>query len=263
MVARMTLGLLLMLGALDAPIADGGSDDLRWAEQPAVRVAHEPIAESTDGVVDDSKLVIPPTPVPAPAPAPPPEPANVAIWVQPLGTVIYGAGSALVRSPQSSTTPLLIYVPLGASVIVPHFELGLELTLTLQAPVGPVSFGTPASTRLGLWAAAGPLVHLGEQPLNGFFLQPKLLGNYAFNLGEQSFSQNLDRWLVALGIDVGYQFTFRHLYCAAVLGLALGAGNYEAWDVPTPWLIGFASSAQSTNPVILFNMNLLRIGGWR
>lgn len=212
-----------------------------------------------------------PGPAPAPAPLPfepPPAPvaaaptAHWALWTQPAGAVGYGIAGSLTNV-GGLTTPVMAYVPLGANVVLPGFELVVELTVTGQL------LGSFQPARVGAWLTVGPLFHTGAIPLNGFFVQPKLLGAYTTSLGVNfscgSFCPQSDNVLVAMGVDVGYQFTFRRMYYAFVIGFGGGGGTYPDMSFVTPFQTNFGGGlpfAGTFNPVLLLNLNLLRVGGW-
>ncbi len=198
---------------------------------------------------------------PPPAVAPAPPKAHWALWGQPLGTAGYGVGGSL-QSIGGASTPVMVYLPFGANVVLGGVELVFELTVTGQV------FGSFSPPRAGAWLSAGPLFHTGAIPLNGFFVQPKLIGAYTSSLGANfscgTICGSTDTGLVAVGIDVGYQFTFRKLYIAFVAGAGIGAGNYPDLTVVSPFVTTFGSSAPpaAVAPVLLVNLNLLRVGGW-
>ncbi len=110
----------------------------------------------------------------------------------------------------------------------------------------------------------------GPQPLRGFFLEPKLLVSvYRISLllgpppydfpgpyGDRHFLTSS----ISIGLDVGYQIVWGHLYLAVMGGLAVGYCHNCSPD-------GFASglvteySLRRTNRLALdLNLNLLRIG---
>lgn len=91
---------------------------------------------------------------------------------------------------------------------------------------------------------------------------------YTFSIGAGQcgqFCTQPDTGLIAAGLDVGYQLTFRHLYVAFVAGFGVGAGTYREWEVVTPFTTTLAGGVLPSNPiapVVLFNLNFLRLGGW-
>ena len=192
------------------------------------------------------------------APAPLEELAHWALWLQPLGSAGYGV-SSVAQNVGVGATPQ-IYIPLGATVVLKQLELAVELTFALQV-------GSPfAPARLGIWASLTPQFHTGNRPLNGFFVGPKLVGNFGVNLSTFGFPTSNQQGLVALGFDAGYQLTFRHMYIAFVAGMAVGAGtNYTPFEIATPWprfTVFGGTPPEPIAPVVLVNLNLLRIGGW-
>lgn len=216
-------------------------------------------------VPDAGEAVVAAAPLPfePPRAVPPPAPkAHWALWGQPLGMAGYAVGGSL-QSTGGFSTPVMVYLPFGANVVLGGVELVVELTVTGQV------FGTFLPSRAGVWLSAGPLFHTGTIPLNGFFVQPKLLGAYTSSLGVNfscgTICATTDNGVVAVGLDVGYQFTFRKMYVAFVAGVGLGAGNYVDMTVVSPFVTPFGSSAPPPNgvaPVLLVNLNLLRVGGW-
>lgn len=194
------------------------------------------------------------TPVPVENPTP-----RTSVWVQPVGTVLFGLfGQA-------------VYLPLGANVpLSEKTTLALELTPVVGS--WRSIYDTSEPDRGQHWrvlAAAGPVFSFGRGPLSGPFIQPKLMTvlaydpNYAYDevriTGGVSFE-------LQVGLDVGWQFTAGDWYVAPMLGASAGyclncSGDSRDFvsSLITPMAREY-SSQRGPRPVLNLNLNLLRIG---
>jgi hypothetical protein len=196
-------------------------------------------------------------------PATPSKPTpRVALWAQPVGTVVSG----LTGGP--------VYIPVGANVpLSGSTSLGLELSLvygSMREPEDEVLGAAP----LAFWrvlAAVGPVFSLRDEPLSGPFLQPKVIAlysrepDYAFEALAHQGGSSLE---LQLGLDVGWQFSFGDWYVAPVVGVSAGYcfdcsvdgdATFEPSHFLAPRVYGY-STRRDSRAVVGLNLNLLRAG---
>jgi hypothetical protein len=197
--------------------------------------------------------LIPETP-PAEAPAP-----RHALWVQPVGTVLFGLyGQAL-------------YLPLGANLpLTEKTSLALELTPVVGSWVYDIGAIPPErALHWRVLAAAGPLFSFGGGPLSGPFVQPKLSTVLA---SDPDYAEDMIRlqggvsFELQLGLDVGWQFSGAGWYVAPMIGASAGycfncTGDSDEWvsSLITPMAREY-SDQRSPRRVFNLNLHLLRIG---
>jgi hypothetical protein len=190
-------------------------------------------------------------------------PPEHALWLEPIGTLALGPTAGIV------------YVSLGANLALPSWtELVIEAAFTSGKWVG-------CNTRqTGGWFAAGPLFHTGDEPLNGFFIQPKLRGRLMGTpsgssgggwFGSCSVPSGIDGEIGG-ALDLGYEWStggFRApgVYFALFVGINAGVCLHCAGDGPI-WtggdyefeLFGEGPSGRSTRAVVGPNINFFRLG---
>ncbi len=180
-----------------------------------------------------------------------------AVWVQPLGTAVLGLGSST------------LHLPFGT-----YFKLGAGGTFTAELAItwaGPGAGGFEDAA--GYWQVGGSVGRLfalgSDDPLNGFFVQPKLQMLTSRDLGvlgpppapaRQGPSTGFE---VQLAADVGYQRHFGAFFIGAGLGVGIGYGfnitSAGIWSAAlAPSLLG--GSTPSNHVTVSLNLNLLRIG---
>jgi hypothetical protein len=179
-----------------------------------------------------------------------------ALWVQPVGTVLFGLAD-------------VFYVPLGANLpLTEKTSLALELTPVVGSWVYDATWTPPE--RAIYWrvlAAAGPLLSFGDGPLSGPFVEPKLIAIVA---ADPDYAEDMIRlqWGMSfemqLGLDVGWQFSGAGWYVAPMLGASAGYCfncTGESRDRTSSLITPMAkeySDRRGHRPVV--NLNLLRIG---
>jgi hypothetical protein len=181
--------------------------------------------------------------------------ARAAIWVQPVGTLVYATASAF-----SGGELLAIYVPLGANLRVnDQLELSLEASFYLRrsqcAPGAACMFrfGPRLAWTSGGLLSFGPVFRPWRQGMSGFFLQPKMaVSSFAGEVG----GRDVD---LQIGLDVGYSWRVGRFFIAPVLGGSVGYGFNVADAVSTP-LWYEETGARSNRPTYGINLNLLRVG---
>jgi hypothetical protein len=194
------------------------------------------------------------TPARADQTAPPGD--HVELWVQPLGSLIYGANSSA-------------YISLGATVRLPHqWDLVIETSFQYAPTVGDGDGADLPTSDWQLWLAVGA-VHFFQvgRPRDGFFLGVKLEGTLqrleplppdtpqdAIGFPPQG------AWAGALLVDweAGYRFQFPHFALSLVFP-SLGLGH--AWNASlllSPYL---AYAQPGTNGFTMsLDINMLRLG---
>ncbi len=174
------------------------------------------------------------------------------VWVEPVGTGLGILGRTF-------------YLSAGANVVLgEHVDLVPEAAFTLGNWYGG------GSTQLGTWLSLGLSFHTGNEPLEGFFLQPKLRSRI-FDTPKSSstsgwFSSSASAGVDAelgLGLDFGYQWRAESVpfYAALLLGLN-GGVCINCHDEGPIWMGTsiFGGGGRSTRGVFGVNLNILRIG---
>lgn len=157
--------------------------------------------------------------------APSPE---LAVWTSPIRTTV----SALWL-----LWPSMVDVTLGLDFPIQEQHFQLELSVLSTAGNGFPGWVSPAGTG-GSIAVSWKWALNRNEPLQGFFVSPKLLFGYATTpfatvdedvvrvLSSQRPSPDQHVFDVQVGADVGYQWTFfGHFYLALVLGGTVGASD--------------------------------------
>ncbi|MGA9526384.1 MAG: hypothetical protein WBV82_33330, partial [Myxococcaceae bacterium] len=178
-----------------------------------------------------------------------------AVWVQPLGTAVFGAISL------GGWGEGLLYVPVGATLAISdrtavEFEAAwLSGRQGCGVPDGICRPFRGAHLSVGLSRTI-----LGESALSGFFVGPKLsLESWTRDTGRGGMKgttvvEGYSTRQILLGADIGYRRAIGNAYVAVALGASVG----YAFGRPQT-LFGGEGSAES--PVFLAgNLNLLRVG---
>lgn len=179
---------------------------------------------------------------------------DVAVWVEPIGSGVLGAAG-------------IFYLSGGA-----HVVLGEHIELVPEAAFTAGSWYGAGTTQVGAWFHLGLNFHTGSEPLEGFFLQPKLRTRVfhtptggessGFLFAPTSVSEGTDAE-VGLGLDFGYQWSGEDLplYVAFVLGFD-GGVCIHCHDDGLHWTGSalFGGSGRSTRGVFGVNLNFLRLG---
>lgn len=190
------------------------------------------------------------------APRAPPAPRehadDLAVWIEPIGTGV-GAGAGV------------FYLSAGANVVLgEHVDLVPEAAFTVGDWYGG------GGTQTGTWLGLGLSFHTGSEPLEGFFLQPKLRarvfdtsrGSSTAEAFSGSVSEGLDAE-IGLGVDFGAQWKLPDVpfYVALMLGIN-GGVCIRCHDEGPLWfgtsLLG--GGGRSTRGVFGVNLNVLRVG---
>lgn len=165
---------------------------------------------------------------------------KLALWAQPLGFTAAPLGVSLAGA------GTYVAVPLGATLLFEPTEINIEATF--------YSFrdGQRAAWKGG-YLAVGPVFHTGDRPLNGFFVEPKLILDVYHDevLGQLGVD-------LLPGIDVGWQHTFGRVYLALAVGISGGWALADGDGIEGPGLN--ASLPTKSRAVVGFNLNLLRLG---
>lgn len=182
--------------------------------------------------------------------------AEIAVWAQPLPMFLLGPSLQ-----ESLQHPQLRSFSVGANIATAGKALVVE---TLIAP-GSRTNECGTMKYWGGWASVGLLIPLGKSVMDGFFIQPKIIGTYFNQTNEGGCVDvaNLN-WSTAewdVGVDLGFQVTFGPIYVAPVLGVFAGqCFNCAQSGLPSaPYFLDDAASGlQRFN--FGFNLNLLRVG---
>jgi len=159
-----------------------------------------------------------------------------------------------------------LYLPIGANFNFWGHPFAVEMTPIYDRLRG----GEGTWRSVGLITAIGPMLFTGRQPLRGFFLEPKLLVSvYRISLllgpppydfpgpyGDRHFLTSS----ISIGLDVGYQVVWGHLYLAVVGGLAVGYCHNCSPDGFASGLITEYSFRRTNRMALDLNLNLLRMG---
>lgn len=173
-----------------------------------------------------------------------PSPTSFSVWAEPVSPVAFAAVSALAGG-------RIVSVPLG--LVVRGWgpvDLAGSVTFTDWAHEGDGAH----SELLGVELGAGPVFHARRGSwVDGFFVAPKLDVELGYNLAlEQTIG------CAQLAVDAGYQWSWRRVFLALVIGGGLGFGV-----MPTNLggTFGFAST-QLAVPRLVWSLNLsvLRVG---
>jgi hypothetical protein len=165
---------------------------------------------------------------------------RVALWAQPLGFTAAPLGVSLAGA------GTYVAVPLGATLLFEPTEINVEATFYTFKDGQRASFE-------GGYLAVGPIFHTGDRPLNGFFIEPKLI----LDLYHDDIRGQLGLDLLP-GIDFGWQHTFGRFYLALALGISGGWALSDGDGIEGPGLN--ASLPTKSRAVVGFNLNLLRVG---
>lgn len=183
------------------------------------------------------------------------------IWVQPLGSILYGA-----------TVPSA-YVSLGFTVRLPQrWELVFETTFQYCGP----SCNGASTTDWQLWfaIAAVHFFHVGNvgRPQDGFFVGPKLelalqqLGPQPPGTTDMDpfYDDLLGAFAVALTLncEAGYRFQLWHFVVSLVFP-SLGIGYAENPGFRGPFLspyLGSLAAPGTRGFTMSLDLNLLRLG---
>jgi hypothetical protein len=194
------------------------------------------------------------TPVSVEKPTP-----RAAVWVQPVGTVLFGLfGQAM-------------YLPLGVNVpLAEKTSLALELTPVVGSWRSSYdTFGSDKGLHWRVLAAVGPVFSFGQGSLSGPFIEPKLMTVLAYDpdyaYDEVRIKGGVSFELQA-GLDVGWQFSAGGWYFTPMLGASAGyclncSGDSKDFvsALITPMAREY-SAQRGPRPVLNVNLNLLRIG---
>ncbi len=184
----------------------------------------------------------------------------VEIWVQPLGSIIYGplTGTGSVGG---------AYVSAGVNIRLPHrWELVLEGTYQSVPTSQYYDYDSYASV-WQFWVSVGALRFFQTgRPHDGFFVGPKLVGTYQ-QFGPCFGAECPTGWAYAqyfaghaggtltITFEAGYRFQFGHFVLSVIFpsfGFGYGWNAFIAYpDVNFSGSSGFAMS---------FDFNLLRVG---
>jgi len=194
---------------------------------------------------------VPPTSTPA-------EP-RYALWMQPVGTALFGLYG------QAFYLPLGMNVPLSGKT-----SLALELTPVLgtwRSEYDDAPNDTGRHWRVA--AAAGPLFSFGDGPLSGPFIEPKLMTVLAHDSDygyDGSSIKGGTSFELQAGLDVGWQFSAGGWYFTPMLGASAGycfncSGSARDWEssLVTPMARSY-SMERHGRAVFNVNLNLLRLG---
>lgn len=202
-----------------------------------------------------SDVPTPTTPVSVENPTP-----RASVWVQPVGTALFGLfGQAL-------------YLPLGVNVpLAEKTSLALELTPVVGSWRDNYdTFGPDKGLHWRVLAAAGPVFSFGPGPLSGPFIEPKLITVLAYD-PDYAYDEIRHKGGVSFelqaGLDVGWQFAAGGWYFTPMIGASAGyclncSGDSRDWWVSSliaPMAREY-SAQRGPRPVLNFNLNLLRIG---
>jgi hypothetical protein len=172
-----------------------------------------------------------------------------ALWIQPLGTIIYGA---------TGTS----YVPLGAHMALSDsISLGVEMAwLSPPLPMFllPNFLHSPDKNLRQFIAGVGPIFHLRQgTQRSGFFIQPKLLGIHTTQVSGETRSLELQA-----AVSIGYQQAIGSFF----IGTSVGAGvGYRFLDQSEPPISLFGYTLAPTgsglwNLAASLDLNLLKVG---
>jgi hypothetical protein len=187
-----------------------------------------------------------------------PDSPRSAVWIQ--------AGLPVSLIWAGATGNSTLYLPIGANFNVWGHPIALEVT-----PIYDRLRSTEITWRsVGLITAVGPMLFTGPEPLRGFFLEPKLLVSmYRISLllgpPPHDFPGPYDNRhfltaSVSIGLDIGYQLVWGHLYLAVVGGLAVGYCHNCSRDGFASGLLTEYNDVRTNRLAFDFNLNLLRIG---
>lgn len=149
-----------------------------------------------------------------------------ALFTAPVAPVL-GAGWAAF--PDQSP---VVFVPLGAAFSALGAEWSVDAAVVFQqrnlhpAVLIP-SLSAGARGCYGTWWSAGPVIHSGVAPMNGFFLSPRFVLGVFFVEDQMMVS-------AMAGLDAGWQVTVGSLYVALVFGASIGVGSNDSdeWAGP-------------------------------
>jgi hypothetical protein len=179
------------------------------------------------------------------------------IWVQPLGSLLYGA---VFQSP---------YVSLGATVRLPHqWELVFETSFQYAPSVGDGDGADAPTSDWQLWLSVGAVhfFHAGR-PRDGFLLGAKLEGTFQrlepVPPGTPSDAngfppQGANAGAFTIDWEAGYRFQFPH-FALTLIFPSLGLGY--AWNATvllSPYLV-YAQQGWKGFSMSL-DINMLRLG---
>jgi hypothetical protein len=174
-------------------------------------------------------------------------PARWSVFVEPIGTAVLGGLSIA-----SKGTDQYFYLPVGLNIPAGPTELAVELSVWHASVAADPDVAVPGSNTTAVDLAVGPMLHLPRgQRWSGFFVEPKLMAEF----GRETVSAR-GVGGVQLGVDVGFQVSWKALYFAVVVGAGAGYGVGPTNGVllagsPAPAAPGFIWSV---------NLNLVRVG---
>lgn len=183
---------------------------------------------------------------------------EVAVFTAPL--LVPGALMATAlfpNGPGSDVAPMAV-VPLGVAFQANAVEWVVDAALIASKPSLPLG---AVRGHFGFWLAAGPVVHSGREPLNGFFFNPKVgIGVFqsAGVAGPKVWEFN-----ITAGGDFGYQLVWRRLYFSFLVGASIGVGMNETDSLAGP-LIQTSADFPPANPGFQLvggvNVQFIRVG---
>jgi hypothetical protein len=182
-------------------------------------------------------------------------PARTTLWISPL--LPSAVGLLLVGGPIYS-------VAVGAQVPLDEHLLHFDLTFA-HTPGGSGRFST-LSRGTGVSASMGYV--FANRDKSGPFFTPKL--TVAYSSAPFAWLDDEDHFFtpkgastdLTVGFEVGYQFHHGAFFIAPVLGLSAG---YGFGDGNIHWQNGGVNllnvSGAAPGPLLLVNLNILRLGG--
>ncbi len=195
---------------------------------------------------------VPVTTTPASEASPDP---RYSVWVQPVGTLLFGLyGQAL-------------YLPLGANVpLSDKTSLAIEVTPVVGTWAYDKSWAREDARHWRMSVAAGPVFSFGSGPLSGPFIEPKLVTIFAYDPDYADDEIRLKGGMsfeARVGLDLGWQFSGGGWYVTPMIGASAGyclncSGDWVS-SLITPMAREY-SDKRGSRPVLNLNLNLLRIG---